>query len=105
MNQVNQTASFGTLFSTLAALTAPAQEFVTFRPASPALPGLRVRDDLWGPVRSALKTLRERREGARRRRALQRLDDRLLRDIGLSRADVGEELQAPFPPGNGLWHL
>jgi uncharacterized protein YjiS (DUF1127 family) len=105
MNQVNQIAGFGTLFSTLTALTAPAQEFVTFRPTSPGLPGLRVRSDPGRLFRAALAAVRERRDRARGQRALQQLDDRLLRDIGLTRADVGERLQAPFPPDKGLWHL
>jgi uncharacterized protein YjiS (DUF1127 family) len=106
MNQANRLTGFGTLFSTLAALTAPAQEFVTFRPTSPSLPALRVRGELGRALGAALAAARQRREYARQRRALQHLDDRLLRDIGLSRADVGgEELQAPFLPGQGLWHL
>ena len=105
MKHANHTASFGTLFSTLAALTSPAQEFVTSRPSYPALPGLRLRGDLWRHVSAALEATRRQRQLARERRALQQLDDRLLRDIGLSRADVGEELQAPFLPGRGLWHL
>ena len=85
-------------------LTSPAQEFVTFRPASPALPGLRLRGDLRARLRSALAAVRQARERDRQRRALQHLDDRLLRDIGLTRAEVGERLQAPFQPGQGLWH-
>ena len=35
-------------------------------------------------------------ERARQRRALQRLDDRMLKDIGLSRADVAHEADKPF---------
>ena len=106
MKYANQATSFGTLFTTLAALTSPAQEFVTSRPSYPALPGLRLRDDLWRRLGAALEAARRRRQLARERRVLQRLDDRLLRDIGLSRADVGVELQPPFAPlGRGLWHL
>jgi uncharacterized protein YjiS (DUF1127 family) len=106
MTHANRTASFGTLFTTLAALTSPAQEFVTSRPSYPALPGLRLRGDLWRHASAALDAARRRRQLARDRRALQQLDDRLLRDIGLSRADVGEELlQSPFLPAKGLWHL
>jgi uncharacterized protein YjiS (DUF1127 family) len=106
MTHTNHTASFGTLFTTLAALTSPAQEFVTSRPSYPALPGLRLRGDLWRRVGAAIEATRRRRQVARERRALQQLDDRLLRDIGLSRADVGVELQPPFPPlEKGLWHL
>jgi uncharacterized protein YjiS (DUF1127 family) len=105
MKYAHQTSDFGTMFSTLAALTSPAQEFVTSRPSYPALPGLRLRGDLWRHARAALEAARQRRRLARDRRALQHLDDRLLRDIGLSRADVGEELHSPFLPGGGLWHL
>ena len=105
MKYAHQTSGFGTMFSTLAALTSPAQEFVTSRPSYPALPGLRLRGDLWRQARAALEAARQRGRLARDRRALQHRDDRLLRDIGLSRADVGEELQSPFLPGRGLWHL
>ena len=105
MKYAHQAAGFGTLFSTLAALTSPAQEFVTSRPAYPALPGLRLRGGLRRHAGAALEATRRRRQLARERRALQHLDDRLLRDIGLSRADVGDELRSPFLPGPGLWHL
>ena len=106
MRHANHAVSFGPLFTSLAALTSPAQEFVTSRSSYPALPGLRLRGDLWRRVNAALEATRRRRQLARERRALQQLDDRLLRDIGLSRADVGEELlQPPFLPAKGLWHL
>ena len=39
------------------------------------------------------------RARARERRHLARLDDRMLRDIGLSRADVERECRRPF------WHI
>lgn len=35
-------------------------------------------------------------ERARQRRALGRLDDRMLKDIGISRADVDAEMRKPF---------
>jgi uncharacterized protein YjiS (DUF1127 family) len=35
-------------------------------------------------------------ERVRERRALAELDDRLLRDIGLTRADVWQEIRKPF---------
>ena len=38
------------------------------------------------------------RERARQRRHLSELDDRMLRDIGVSRADVEHEMSLPF------WH-
>ncbi len=36
------------------------------------------------------------RERSRQRRMLGRLDDRMLRDVGLSRADVEQEVSKPF---------
>ena len=101
-----------------AALRAPAQEFLT-RKSVDRPSGLGRR------LRSLLEAFEQRRERARIRRGLAGLDDRLLRDIGLSRAAVGPELPAPFPglgeplapdhdaahgrslshPGHGLWHL
>ena len=121
MNQANRIAGFGTLFPTLAALTAPAQEFVTREPAYRAPSGLRMRAGFGRWLQALLQAFEERRERIRVQRTLAALDDRLLRDIGLSRADVGPRLPAPFaglgealaidhgPLGGetrlGLWHL
>jgi uncharacterized protein YjiS (DUF1127 family) len=96
MNQTNQLAGFRTLFSTLAALTSPAQGFLTSRPVYPALPGLRVRGDVRRYLGAAVGTVQLWRRRARDRRTLQSLDDQLLRDIGLSRADVEAEARKPF---------
>ena len=48
----------------------------------------------WAP--RALDTLLVWQERSRQRRALARLDDRMLRDIGISRADVAAECAKPF---------
>ncbi len=96
MTQINPVAGFGTLFPTLAALTAPAQEFVTRAPTYRAPSELRIRAGLGRRLRALLQAFEQHRERARTQRTLARLDDRLLRDIGLSRADVGPELPAPF---------
>lgn len=96
MNQTNRIAGFGTLFPTLAALTAPAHEFLTREPAYGAPSGLRIRDGLGRRLSALLESFEHRRERARTQKALAHLDDRLLRDIGLSRADVGVELGSPF---------
>jgi uncharacterized protein YjiS (DUF1127 family) len=66
----------------------PALERRTQPPAAPA----RVRAALVG----ALGLVREWRRRARSRTELAALDDRTLRDIGLSRADVWAELDKPF---------
>ena len=57
------------------------------------LSGVRAFAELMG---SALAFVYEWRERSRQRRALLRLDDRMLRDIGLSRADVEGEVSKPF---------
>ena len=62
-------------------------------PATNAAPAARPRRH-W--TLQALDTFLEWRERARQRHALARLDDRMLRDIGLSRADVYREYRKPF---------
>jgi uncharacterized protein YjiS (DUF1127 family) len=47
-------------------------------------------------AQSITVALQEWWERNRQRRSLGRLDDRLLKDIGLSRADVEHELSKPF---------
>ena len=47
-------------------------------------------------VRRAMQLLQLWRERARQRRQLQCLNDRMLRDIGLTRADVFAEASKPF---------
>ena len=107
-----------------ATLSAPAREFLAReRAARPS--GLPVRAGLRRRLRGLLDAFEQRRERARIRRVLAGLDDRLLHDIGLSRADVGSALPAPFPglgeplasdhaaargrgpspARHGLWHL
>lgn len=44
----------------------------------------------------ALDRLFEWQERAAQRRALLALDDRLLKDVGLTRADVEQEIRKPF---------
>lgn len=48
------------------------------------------------PVGLWLDVMAEWIERARQRRQLGRLDDRMLKDIGLSRADVDAETRKPF---------
>ena len=96
MNTANRAAGFGTLFSTLAALTSPGQEFVTSRPAYRGVPALRLRGSAGARVRALLAAWWRRYEQARTRQALERLDDHLLRDIGVTRAQVNAGLLPPF---------
>ena len=96
MNGTNQAAGLGSLFSTLVAPASPGQEFVTSRPAHRGVPALRRRTGAGAGVRALLAAFRRRQEQARIRRALARLDDHLLRDIGVTRAEVNAGLLPPF---------
>lgn len=96
MTCTNHPAGLATSSPTLAALTAPAQRFLTREPAD-RRSGRRIPVGFGRRFRTLLETFERRRERARIRRVLAGLDDRLLRDIGLSRAAVGPELPAPFP--------
>lgn len=49
-----------------------------------------------GAFAAGLALLRLWHERARQRRALARLDDRLLRDIGITRAEANREINKPF---------
>ncbi len=65
---------------------------------------LATRSDLRRPatsfamccVSAAIGWIALRAEIARQRRALAKLDDRLLRDVGLTRDDVAQETGKPF---------
>ena len=60
------------------------------------MPRLRLQDAAGRRVKATLAALRRRHEQARVRRALERLDDHLLRDIGVTRAEVDAGLLPPF---------
>jgi uncharacterized protein YjiS (DUF1127 family) len=84
---------FGLMFVATAALMSPTHEAIAYRPlAAPALGWRRPRSRL---ARVAALVGRWRRRAAERQ-DLRRLDDRLLRDIGLTRQDVLDEQEKPF---------
>ena len=96
MNGYNQSSGCGTLLPTLAALTLPAQGLAGSRPAPRGVPGRRPRAGTGARLGAVIAAFRRRQEQARLRRALERLDDHLLRDIGVSRAEVNAGLLPPF---------
>ncbi|MEM7044523.1 MAG: DUF1127 domain-containing protein [Pseudomonadota bacterium] len=96
MRETNNLAGFGVLFTTGATLVSPVHEWVTREP----LYRLVEPPDRRSPVvrliarlTDGLERLRQRQE---QRRSLAMLDDHLLRDIGLTREDVSEELRTSF---------
>jgi uncharacterized protein YjiS (DUF1127 family) len=68
--------------------------------ASTRARGARTAPGLWPAIRpwaaAALDRLLGWRERARQRRALLALDDRMLKDIGITRADAEREASRPF---------
>ena len=55
-----------------------------------------LRDRVRPIVGQAVALVREWRRRARRRQELARLDDRMLRDIGVTRVDAWQEINKPF---------
>jgi uncharacterized protein YjiS (DUF1127 family) len=91
MRQIDQSASFAPLWSTLATRSA-----TPVRPVAHAPRG----GDLYGSagvgVRRGLETLRLWRQRARGRKQLRTFDDHLLRDIGITRLQAEAEADKPF---------
>ena len=87
---------FGSLFSTATALASPDHERAAARRLDEAVPALRLRPDLPRVLRRVLDMLLTWHERSRQRQALAGLSDHMLRDIGLSRADVSMEVDKPF---------
>jgi uncharacterized protein YjiS (DUF1127 family) len=71
--------------------------------ARKALP-LRLRRGLAAWLLRAIELVLSWQEVARQRRSLLELDDRLLKDIGITRADAQREASRPFwDPAQGGW--
>lgn len=87
---------FGTLFSTATAFASPLHETLTTRRLYDAVPALRLRAEPRRTLRRMLDVLLTWHERHRQRRDLAGLTDHMLRDIGLSRADVAIEADKPF---------
>lgn len=66
-----------------------------YPPAAAEHPRTRVKAP-FRPIRHLLATLRRWHHRSRQRTALSELDDRMLNDIGLTRADVTREIRKSF---------
>ena len=96
MRKTNNQNDFGSLFNAGTALVSPVHELVTRVPLHQTAPPPDRRSGLFRLITlmaDALESLRQRLE---QRRRLAELNDHLLRDVGLTRADVERELQKPF---------
>jgi uncharacterized protein YjiS (DUF1127 family) len=69
---------------------------LTISKPAPNLPVQQLGRTVYVLIKNAAGCVREWNERSRQRHRLLELDDRLLRDIGLTRADVKREIDKPF---------
>lgn len=91
-----QDTGLGTLFVTMTALVSPAHHKIGLRPLYPASGGLEASPWLRRVVNGLARALTTWHERLRQRERLATLDDHLLRDIGLTRAQALAESTKPF---------
>jgi uncharacterized protein YjiS (DUF1127 family) len=94
MTRTYANSSFGTML-TAAALTSPGRGALR-RSSYAAGPQMVVRPRGRGWVARAVDGLLTWHERARQRRQLLRMDDHMLRDIGISRGEAFGEAEKPF---------
>lgn len=96
MSTHNGPQGFGPLFSAVTAMVSPAHRLITRQPLYEAIAPLECRS---GPVVILQRIAGQIRMWTRRageRQALMRLDDRMLRDIGIERDQALAEWRKPF---------
>ncbi|MEZ5932549.1 MAG: DUF1127 domain-containing protein [Alphaproteobacteria bacterium] len=96
MSKTNAVQPFGSLFTTMTAMVSPAHELITQKPLYDAMPPLELRPwrrSLGGRFVAWINRWATRHAQQKR---LAMLDDRLLRDVGLTRQDVIDEQNKPF---------
>ena len=95
MTRSGDNSDFGTLFSTVVALTSPVQSVLS-RPYYDGVPQLTVRLHGRRRIKRAVDAVLTWDERARERRHLMELSDHMLRDIGISRAEAFGEAEKPL---------
>ncbi len=96
MNQIDRAVGLGTLFSTLTAAASPVHTAVTAKPLYEGVPQLEIRPGLRHWLATVIATSELWLERARERRGLMRLNEHMLRDVGITRAQAEAEGQKPF---------
>ena len=74
----------------------PPQSYSTWRPARATAHPSGARETPVHPVAAACRLFSAWIERIRQRRALAGLDDRMLRDIGITRVEAAREWEKPF---------
>lgn len=96
MRKTNDCPSLGLLFTTTAALVSPVHETIARKPLYGSIAQLRVRSSIGSLIRKSMALLDLWRERIAQRKRLGLLNDHMLKDVGLDRKDVADELSKPF---------
>lgn len=89
-------SGLGTLFSTLTAVASPGHTALTGKPLYENVPALRLRSQAGGLLARIAQTIALWHGRSSQRRHVVHLNDHLLRDIGLTRADIDAERKKRF---------
>ena len=92
MRNSNQVTGFGPMFSAVTAMVSPVHQNITRQPLYDQVEPLKIHPG----IKAVFMLIATWRRRARERRDLARLDDHLLRDIGIERSDVAAERAKPF---------
>lgn len=96
MRKTNASSPFGSLFTTVTAAVSPAHEMITRQPLYDAIPPLQLRPSAQSLISKVFDQVALWQMRRTQRRSLALLNDRLLRDVGLSQHDVAKEVAKPF---------
>ncbi len=96
MREYNQTSGFGPVFSAVTAMVSPAHQTITRQPLYERVAPLEINPGFTTIVHMFLDQFHRWHRRADERRALMALDDRMLQDIGVEKADALDEGAKPF---------
>ena len=96
MSRHNEHPGYGPLFSAVTAMVSPAHRMITRQPLYERIAPLELRPGVANLAQRIASRIRLLAERAAQRQALMRLDDRMLRDIGLERGQALAEWRKPF---------
>ncbi len=96
MREYNQTSGFGPLFSAVTAMVSPAHQTITRQPLYERVPGLEINPGFRIAAHAIADQFRRWHRRADQRKTLLALDDRMLDDIGVEKADALDEGAKPF---------
>lgn len=96
MSNHNHNTGFGPVFSAVTAMMSPAHQTITRHTLYERVEPLEIHPGFKAITQYALKQIRLWHQRATGRDALVKLDDHMLQDIGVKRADALTEWAKPF---------